>query len=116
MIDHLARYAVRVAEKYARADTPPHTVLNINAPLLAPEKLLPPVYAPLDAGNFIDGYERRQSPRAWARISGCWRVPKPRPPPRGTDLYYLGQGHITLTLMGNPVSLDRRVWDGLDIG
>ena len=41
MIDHLARYAVRVAEKYARADTPPHTVLNINAPLLAPEKLLP---------------------------------------------------------------------------
>ena len=64
MIDHLARYAVRVAEKYARADTPPHTVLNINAPLLAPEKLLPPVYAPLDTGNFIDGYERRQSPRA----------------------------------------------------
>ena len=64
MIDHLARYAVRVAEKYARADTPPHTVLNINAPLLAPEKLLPSVYAPLDTGNFIDGYERRQSPRA----------------------------------------------------
>ena len=59
MIDHLARYAVRVAEKYARADTPPHTVLNINAPLLAPEKSSPPpVYAPLDTGNFIDGYER----------------------------------------------------------
>ncbi len=115
MIDHLARYAVRVAEKYARADTPPHTVLNINAPLLAPEKLLPPVYAPLDTGNFIDGYERRQSPRAGTYF---WLLEgsKTEPPAEGTDLFYLGQGHITLTLMGNPVSLDSRVWDGLDIG
>ena len=115
MTDHLAQYAIRVAERYAGADTPPHTVLNINAPCLAPEKLLPPVYAPLDTGNFIDGYERRESPRAGTYF---WLLEgsKTEPPAEGTDLHYLSRGHITLTLMGNPVSLDRAVWDGLEIG
>ena len=90
-------------------------MLNINAPCLAPEKLLPPVYAPLDTGNFIDGYERRQSPRAGTYF---WRMEgsKTEPPSEETDLHYLGLGHITLTLLGNPVSLDKGVWDGLDIG
>ena len=41
---------------------------------------------------------------------------KTEPPAEETDLHYLGLGHITLTLLGNPVSLDKGVWDGLDIG
>ena len=65
-----------------------HTVLNINAPLCA-GKAAPGACA-ADAGNFIDGYERRQSPRAGTYF---WLLEgsKNREPPAGggTDLYYL---------------------------
>ena len=115
MIDYLAAYAVELAEQYVQAGAPPHTVLNINAPCVPPEQLKPAVYAPLDTGNFIDGYERRESPRAgtyfWL-MSGS----KCEPPAEGTDLWYLERGHITLTLMGNPVSLEKAAWDGLGVG
>lgn len=115
MIDHLARYTVEVAEKYARANTHPHTILNINAPCLAPGELKPPVYAALDTGNFLDSYERRQSPRAGAyywMMEGS-RTEEPQP---GSDIDCLEHGHITLTLMGNPISLDIHAWNGLGIG
>ena len=53
---------------------------------------------------------------SFARYFWLLEGSKTEPPAEDTDLFYLGQGHITLTLMGNPVSLDSRVWDGLDIG
>ena len=65
--------------------------------------------------NFIDGYERRQSPRAGIYF---WLLDgsNTEPPAEGTDLHYLRLGHITLTLMGDPLCLETSVWDGLGIG
>ncbi|MCI5956855.1 MAG: 5'/3'-nucleotidase SurE [Clostridiales bacterium] len=115
MLEHLARYTILVAEQYVKAQTPPCTILNINAPCVPPEELKAPVYAPLDMGNFIDGYERRESPRAgtyfWLLSGSCTEEPTP-----GSDVCCLREGHITLTLMGNPVTLDKDVWSGLHIG
>ena len=115
MIDHLAEYAIRMTEQYVASDPPGHTVLNINAPCVAPGDLKPAAYAPLDTGNFIDGYERRQSPRAGTYF---WLLngSKTEPPAQDTDLDYLRRGHITLTLLGDPVSMERDVWNALGIG
>ena len=115
MTEHLADYTIRMAERYVQAGPPPHVVLNINAPCVAPGELKPAVYAPLDRGNFIDGYERRRSPRAGIYF---WLLDgsNTEPPAEGTDLHYLRLGHITLTLMGDPLCLETSVWDGLGIG
>ena len=105
MIAHLARYTVDMAERYAACERPACAVLNINAPLREPDDLLPPVYAPLDRANFVDGYERRQSPRAgmyfWLVEGGAMEERNP-----GSDMDYLERGHITLTLLGNPECID----------
>lgn len=104
MIDNLARLTLDWAERYARSNPPPLQVLNLNAPCVAPQDLKPLVYAPLDTGNFVDGYERRQAPRAgmyfWL-LSGS-RTEEPQP---GSDMDYLQRGHVTATLIGNPESL-----------
>ena len=100
MFEHFADYVIQVAEKYVFQEVPPLTVLNINAPRLPAQELLPPVYAPLSTGLFLDSYLRRESPRAgtyfWLESGSRSESPK-----EGTDQDMLNKGHITLTLMGN---------------
>lgn len=114
MLGHFAGFVIQVAEKYAEKPSPTHTILNINAPNVKPELLKPPVYAPLATGNFVDGYERRYSPRAgeyyWL-LDGS----ETEPPQPGTDQYYLAQGHVAFTLMGNPACAGIDVWDKLGL-
>lgn len=111
MLDHLACFTIEMAEKYAGATVPRATILNINAPCVEPDQLKEPIYAPLDSGYFTDGYERRTSPRAgdyfWM-VDGDLEAPE-----KGTDCWYLSEGHITLTLMGHFISESKAFWDTL---
>ena len=111
MLDHLARFTIEMAEKYAGATVPRATILNINAPCVEPDQLKEPIYAPLDSGYFTDGYERRTSPRAgdyfWM-VDGDLEAPE-----KDTDCWYLNEGHITLTLMGHFISESKAFWDTL---
>jgi 5'-nucleotidase len=99
--DHVARLAIRTAEKYVTLQTPPVTVLNMNAPLREPAQMLAPVMAPLSVANFTDSYIRRESPRSgvyyWMTNDCCTEPPEP-----GSDLDWLEKGHVTYTFMGNP--------------
>lgn len=110
MIEHLADFTLRMAEQYAHVGPLPCTILNINAPCVAPEQLGEPVYAPLDTGFFEDGYEKRDpdSNEYWL-VGGFPR----EAPAEGTDMAWLEKGRITLTLMGNFGSADRAFWDSL---
>ena len=114
MLDHFAAYVIRIAQQYASAQTPASTILNINAPLTAPKDIQGVVYAPLDTANFADHYVRRESPRAgtyfWLDDTGEMEAFTP-----GCDNDWLEKGHITLTLMGAPVSHDQSIWDALHI-
>ena len=74
--------------------------------------------------NF-ESYGKNLPLRSCVIFGGVGQQPQVEALARGVDILVatpgrlndlIGQGHITLTLMGNPVSLDRRVWDGLDIG
>ena len=115
MFDHLARYTIETAEKYVRSAHMPCSILNINAPCAAPEELLEPVYAPLDTGYFVDSYIKYTTPRMgesyWlSHDSNDTETITP-----GSDVDYLGKGHITLTVMGNFTSADKAFWDTLHI-
>ncbi len=101
MLEHLARYAVTLSESYAKLDAPAISVLNVNAPLCEPDRLLPPMCVPLCASAFQDQYIRRESPRAGTYF---WLADgaKLEPSTPDTDLWALERGHITVTLMGNP--------------
>lgn len=113
MYDHLARYTIEMAEKYAGTNPPRATILNINAPCVEPSALKETVYAPLDTAYFTDGYERRSSPRAgdyYWMVDGGLEAPE-----KGTDCWYLEEGHITLTLMGHFTSESKAFWDSLGV-
>lgn len=101
MLDYTARLAMITAERYVTLDTPPVTVLNMNAPLREPAEVLAPVIAPLSIANFRDCYIRRESPRNGIYY---WMADECRmdPPEAGTDLDMLSKGHVTYTFMGNP--------------
>ena len=112
MLDHLARYTIEMAEKYVKSNHLPCSILNINAPCVEPDQIKEPVYVPLDTAYFVDGYIKRESPRAgdyyWLDNDGTLEPPK-----EGTDVDYLNKGHITLTIMGHFISVDKEVWDTL---
>ncbi|MEG1775316.1 MAG: 5'/3'-nucleotidase SurE [Clostridia bacterium] len=114
MLDALAARVIAVAEQYAQKPTPPCTLLNINAPSLEPASLKPECYAPLSMSNFVDRYERRESPRSgtyfWL-MEGCARE-QPEP---GSDQFLLDEGHIVYTLLGNPRSASSSSWEALGI-
>ena len=116
MFDHLARYTIELAEKYAKSKHVPCSILNINAPLAAPEEVKAPVYAPLDGGYFVDSYIKYATPRAgdcyWLSHddSGVDSITP------GSDVDYLEKGHIPLTIMGNFMSADKAFWATLHIG
>lgn len=114
MFDHLAKYTICVAEQYAKVKVPRCTILNINAPCVAPADLKEPIHAPLSTGYFTDSYEKRVAPRGgeyyWLTDDGGVEEPE-----EGTDRYYLRRGHITLTLMGHFTSADAKQWQDLHI-
>ena len=114
MLNHCAEYVIRIAEQYASVKAPAGTILNINAPLTAPEEIKGAVYAPLDTANFCDKYIRRESPRAGTYF---WlEEGSPMEPfHAGSDNEYLEKGFITLTLMGLPTMMDESFWKELDI-
>lgn len=114
MLDHLAQTTIQVAEDYVKKTVPPCTILNINAPAVKPSQLKEAVYAPLSIGNFIDGYERRISPRA-GDYYWLMRGSNTEEPEEGSDIWYLDRGHVTYTLMGNPVCLGNDVWNSLKL-
>ena len=72
------------------------------------------MYAPLDAGYFLDAYEHRVSPDGvdyyWLTNDGTIEEAA-----EGSDRDYLKKGHITLTLMGNFGSEAKETWDALGI-
>jgi 5'-nucleotidase len=98
---YTASLAIAAAEGYLALSVPHATVLNVNVPLREPDQMLPPVLAPLSIANFKDSYIRRESPRAgtYYWMSNDYSM---EPPEAGSDLYWLDQGHVTVTFMGNP--------------
>lgn len=114
MLNHLADFTIRMAEQYAHKEVPTGTILNINGPLAQPADVKPAVYAPLDTACFTDSYLRRESPRAGTYFWLEGGSPtEPFTPDSDND--YLERGHITLTLMGHPVSQPEALWEELDI-
>ena len=113
MFDHLARFTIEMAEKYVKSNHARCSILNINAPLVAPADLKEPVYAPLNDGYFVDSYIRYSTPRAgdcyWLshEDGGVDSITE------GSDMDCLEKGHITLTIMGNFTSADKAFWDTL---
>ena len=114
MFDHLADFTIRMAEQYAGKPQKRATILNINAPCVAPGQLKEPVYAPLDTAFYLDSYERRTSPRSgdyfWLEEGSPIE-----PADEGSDNWYLERGHITLTIMGNFETASQAEWDALHI-
>ena len=96
---HLARLAVRIAERYQGDALPRRCLINLNAPALPVEQLKPLRIAPLSDAYYLDSYERRVSPHGdvyfWLE-SGL----KIEPHKPGTDMALLNEGHITCTFMG----------------
>ena len=114
MYDHLADYAIRVAEQYAKKPQKRAAILNINAPCVPPAQLKEPMYAPLDTAFYLDSYERRTSPRSgdYFWLEGGSPI---EPADEGSDNWYLERGHITLTIMGHYTCEARSAWEQLGI-
>lgn len=94
-----ADYTVRMAERYAKGNPPPHTVLNLNAPRFKGAPLPEAVYAPLDPVPFNDGYMEQITPMG-QRV--FWLQPEHRDiQPGNTDSGLLQQGFITVSLLGS---------------
>ena len=98
MIAHLASLAFNLGEKLARYPAPPLSVLNVNAPALPGEELLPMVMAPVNHGMFLNRYERRLSPRGDMYY---WVMPEYTRDPAApdSDEHLLQKGHITCTFL-----------------
>lgn len=114
MIDHMARYTIMAAEKYAKVKAPRCTILNLNAPLCRPEELKPAVYAPLATAYYHDLYEKRVAPRRGDYFWLAGGAPMEEPE-EGSDLWYLDRGHITHTLLGHFHSAEEALWKDMNI-
>jgi len=98
MLLHLARLAVRIAERFAHIDLPRLCVINLNAPALPVDELKPLVLAPLSQSFFLDDYERREdlrgNPYFWLKPGIVMEDATP-----GSDLDMLNKGHITCSFV-----------------
>ena len=112
MLCHLAALALQMAERLMKYPAPAGSVLNLNAPAVSPEKLLPAVMAPVNHGMFANIYERRESPRGETYF---WVTPEfRREPPRPlSDEYFLQKGHVTCTFLLHPPENSRSCLDFL---
>lgn len=104
MYRHLAARAVELAEHFEGETLPRFTVINLNAPLLPPEKVKPLVVCPLSQGYFLDTYEKRLSPAGntyyWVEEVDTAELPiEPAEP--GSDRYFLQEGHMTCSFVGH---------------
>ena len=112
MLSHLASLALDMGEKLMKYPAPPGSVLNLNAPALLPEKLLPITMAPVNHGMFTNVYERRENPHNQTYF---WVTPEFRrePPRPGSDEYFLQKGHVTCTFLLHPPEYSRVCTDFL---
>ncbi|MDD3334009.1 MAG: 5'/3'-nucleotidase SurE [Eubacteriales bacterium] len=112
-VAQLAEYVLELAEGY-QSKALPGSILNVNAPNLPRCAWEKPVYTPLSEANFTDGYDRCYAERVgtyyWMQ-SGCATEAYQE----GTDLWYLNQNHVTLTLMGNPVTLPENLFQAMGL-
>lgn len=110
----LAGYVIAMAERYAQTALLPNTILNINAPNLPKSQWQKPVYAPLCAAGFLDGYQRCHAERVgtyfWLNSGSCTESPE-----EGSDQWYLQRGHIALTLMGNIACCPEAVFNAMKL-
>ena len=99
MLAHLAQTALEIALRLRGQSMPRMTFCNLNAPALPPDQVGPPLTASLSDSYYIDQYEKRINPRGvsyfWLQAGEDMEPPQP-----GTDLWLLGQGHMTLTFVG----------------
>ena len=96
---HLARTAISLAEITLPLSWPRMGVLNLNAPALPPQRLLPLTVCPPSDAYFLDNYEQRVSPRGQLYFwLGKGMIMEPHRP--GTDCDLLEKGHITLSMIG----------------
>ena len=101
---NLAEQAVKIAEHFEGVKLPRFTLINLNAPAIPPKDLQPLKICPLSQAYYLDGYERRISPLGqtyfWLKANDTSGVPM-EPAEPGSDYYFLHNGHITCTFLGN---------------
>ncbi len=103
MLNHLASFAVQLAEYLVTVELPRLMVVNLNAPALPKEQLKPLRLCPLSDAYFIDHYEGRTSPHGQSYYWMCKMPDEGSPyeqPLPGTDLALLQEGHMTCTFLG----------------
>jgi len=98
MLLNLAVLALDMGEKLYKYPLPAGSVLNLNAPSLPPDRLLPAVMAPVNHGLYVNIYERRENPRGETYF---WVTPEFRRemPRHLSDEYFLQKGHVTCTFI-----------------
>lgn len=112
MLSHLAGLAIQMGEKLMKYPAPPGSVLNLNAPAVSPEKLLPIVMAPVNHNIYANLYERRENPRGETYFWVTSQVRR-EPPQPGSDEYFLQKGHITCTFLTHSPDNSRECLDFL---
>lgn len=104
MRKNIAAIAVQTAEKFLHHPLPRFTLINLNAPAIAPHLLKPMVVCPLSRAYYLDSYEKRVSPLGqtyfWLTANDTSGVPMEKPE-EGSDYDYLLKGHLTCTFIGN---------------
>ena len=104
MRENLADLAVRIAEHTQKLKLPRFTIINLNAPAVAPKDLKPLKVCPLSGSYYRDGYEKRVSPLGqiyfWLKADDNSGVPMEQWEP-GSDYDCLHKGHLTLTFLGD---------------
>lgn len=112
MFDHLAHVALSLGERLESYPLPKGCVLNLNAPAIAPDQLLPIVMAPVNHGKFVNIYERRINPHGSTYF---WVTPnfERDAPLEGTDEHFLQKGHITCTFLLHPPENGKTIADFL---
>lgn len=98
MLVNLAALALDMAQRLHKYPAPPGSVLNLNAPALSRDQLLPAVMAPVNHGLFTNIYEQRENPYGETYF---WVTPEFRREPTRplSDEYFLQKGHVTCTFL-----------------
>ena len=93
-----AEWVITLAERYVQYDAPPMAVLNVNVPPVDVMNIKEPTLCQINDTVYVDGYERRESPRGgmyfWLTKLELGVDPTP-----GSDDDLLNKGHITCTLI-----------------
>lgn len=108
-----ADWAVTLGERLAAYPFPDQAVCNVNVPAVPVYELQPPVMCPISREPWVDGYQRRESPRGGAYF---WLEPESFDAQHtpGSDMDYLGRKHITCTFL-TPEGCDQAAYsDFLD--